>query len=1220
MAANYSLRIDTVEGLSGKSGGASLGRTKTSHYVEILRDGAKVHRTPVKPGLEPQWKDLYEISSDFESSNYTLQLYCHDSYPHNFLPRDRPVGTVDTNLAALLEHGENTNGKSIKLPLTAFEAKSKGNPIGTLLVRLMRQGTASLLQRAQRRSESARLSLEAGPSTIKHHVHYGPLSVAESALGVLITKLELLARLQDTISKIHVYAYMAWKIFTSVLKAVQKQPNTSNKLPNLLQTITDTYSFANDTDFVAAEIKSLEDKVFVILKQTIECAFFIEEYTVHGFRSHPMRNPWNGTNGMIDDFAEAFLRLKASFDGKKSTVEEIFYWAETKEVETLADFNLFQRLNPVEMNAESRPECLAGTRREILNEITEWLAVPDDSGKILWLSGAAGSGKSAISATISKVFRGLRRLGAFIFFDRNDEARSHPEGVIRTLAYSLARHNAHIAIAIAAAIERDPSVVTAPLPAQFKKLLLEPLLSVANHIRGPIIIVIDAVDECGNPTSRAPFLSILSEEFPQLPDVFRFLVTTRPEADIVDHLRSYLPNKFPTKILDPAADSSIADVQLFIRHELTRIGWERKLGPAWPKESHLRTLVNLAGGLFIWASAAVRLIDDFKPNEKLKTLIAQKSTRVDLDSLYSTALESAVYWPEREVARDARAVLACVMLAREPLSDVIIDRLLASPDLRLPALTPTSQDAKSSALAARVLPNLRSVIQWSPGATARAVHPALVEYLTTPSRSGGTPWAIDVRVDQRPLALECLRILNSELRFNICGLEDSHVPNTEVVELSVRVAKKISPQLSYASRFWYNHLQEAAVELLIVQAIDKFFREKFLYWLEVLSLLGQVSIVSAALAAAATYVKEDHGDLKDLITDARRFVSAFEPAMIDSAAHIYLSALPFVPQESRIAQVFNPCFPRTLRITGSGNEWPTDTQELLPGHTDWVRSVRFSPDGTRIISGADDKTVCVWDAESGALLAGPCSSHKRYVNSVAYSPDGARIVSGSDDGNICVWDALTGEIVGWPFEGQNGYITSVSFSPDGKRIASGSTDSTIFMWDAETGKRLEIPFEGNIKGVTSISFSPDGTHIVSGSVDGSLRIFDAQTGATFGEPFEDHTTEVTSVDYSPDGTRIVSAWTDNTICIFDAETGQVVGEPFERHSTSSVVYSVNFSPNGMWIACGSSNQGVFVLDAQTGALVSEPLDGHTSSVFSVNFSPDGTRIASASADGTWVND
>ncbi|KAG1843729.1 WD40-repeat-containing domain protein, partial [Suillus tomentosus] len=83
--------------------------------------------------------------------------------------------------------------------------------------------------------------------------------------------------------------------------------------------------------------------------------------------------------------------------------------------------------------------------------------------------------------------------------------------------------------------------------------------------------------------------------------------------------------------------------------------------------------------------------------------------------------------------------------------------------------------------------------------------------------------------------------------------------------------------------------------------------------------------------------------------------------------------------------------------------------EPLEGHTDWVRSVSFSPDGTRIVSGSDDKTIQLWDAGTGQPVGEPLKGHTDWVRSVSFSPDGTRIISSSDDGTVRVWYAAIGK-------------------------------------------------------------------------------------------------------------------------------------------------------------------------------------------------------------------
>jgi WD40 repeat protein len=84
------------------------------------------------------------------------------------------------------------------------------------------------------------------------------------------------------------------------------------------------------------------------------------------------------------------------------------------------------------------------------------------------------------------------------------------------------------------------------------------------------------------------------------------------------------------------------------------------------------------------------------------------------------------------------------------------------------------------------------------------------------------------------------------------------------------------------------------------------------------------------------------------------------------------------------------------------------------GHTDWVNSVAFSPDGQHIISGSSDQTICIWNAMSGKTAAGPCTGHTGSVRSVAFSLNGQHIVLGSDDQTICYAQTLCIVVSSYP--------------------------------------------------------------------------------------------------------------------------------------------------------------------------------------------------------------
>ena len=248
---------------------------------------------------------------------------------------------------------------------------------------------------------------------------------------------------------------------------------------------------------------------------------------------------------------------------------------------------LLKLLNPVQMDASARPQCLLGTRQEVLSFITGWLTTPSEGQNVLWLHGLAGSGKSTISTTVAEYFRDLGRLGAFIFFDRNNPTNSDPNAVVRTLAHWLASFDPHIQSAICAAIESDNNIASTPIQRQFTKLLFDPLATLP--MQGPIVIIIDALDECGDPTSWRSLLRLLADELGKLPAAFCFLITSREELDIKTSLANQ-PNIIKQE-LSITMDSNTNDVSMFLHSEMGTIRNYHDLAGDWPGEAKIHDLV-----------------------------------------------------------------------------------------------------------------------------------------------------------------------------------------------------------------------------------------------------------------------------------------------------------------------------------------------------------------------------------------------------------------------------------------------------------------------------------------------------------------------------------------------------------------------------------------------------------------------------------------------------
>ena len=487
--------------------------------------------------------------------------------------------------------------------------------------------------------------------------------------------------------------------------------------------------------------------------------------------------------------------------------------------------------------------CLEGTRVGILGDIVAWINKPElDTPRVLWLYGQAGKGKSAIAHTIANWSKSLGVLGSCFCFARDQPAERRHEKIFTTIARDLADHDSTFKQMLAETIEGDRALsTTRDVHQHWQRFILDPIVKAAAFMVGRVVIVIDGLDETGVKGSRKEILRVLaSAKATELLSSFRILITSRPLPDIIDKLQ-HIPHIAPRSMDNISIPSAEDDIRLYVSAQLGR-----KMNRFTAEQ--ISRLMQRADGLFEWARLACEFITLDKagdsPVERCESLISVSpgAEKGLLDEIYLTLLRDIVEDNPRAHAR-FRSVMRQILWTQEPL-----------PVKSLNAMRKNFSDNDLSEVEAILDPMgalLSGIVDAS--TPVRALHASFYDFLTNPMWS--MEFAIEMEDAHCQLAWACVRVMQTELCFNICRLETSYLPNSKVTDLDQRVHEYIPAHLSYACRLWTIHVQEVQFGRDLAQEIRLLLKDKLLFWIEALSLLKVLNAVPSHLATVASWLE-----------------------------------------------------------------------------------------------------------------------------------------------------------------------------------------------------------------------------------------------------------------------------------------------------------------------------------------------------------------------------
>ena len=309
-----------------------------------------------------------------------------------------------------------------------------------------------------------------------------------------------------------------------------------------------------------------------------------------------------------------------------------------------------------------------------------------------------------------------------------------------------------------------------------------------------------------------------------------------------------------------------------------------------------------------------------------------------------------------------------------------------------------------------------------------------------------------------------------------------------------------------------------------------------------------------------------------------------EPPQFDPTAGAEISDIEFSPDGKLLALVTgkNSASPakgrddKTLRLVDVASRRVT---RVCRGHEDWLTSVAFSADGSRIASGSYDKTVRVWHADTGEMLL-VLQGHTQRVMDVAFNADGTELISGGSEGTLRLWNAASGQCLA-EIQAHEEAITAVAWAPNGRYFISAGESGAVKLWNASTRKPAWTLQERSTK-VTEFAFSRGSRLLASAGIDGLVRVWTLPETADQ-QPQEESLfilgrdgQPVTGLSFSPDGNRLAAVDSGQNLRIWDIASQQKI---VDLRTTTYRNSRVRFSPDGRLIAI-SFHEHLCIFDSE----------------------------------------
>lgn len=448
-----------------------------------------------------------------------------------------------------------------------------------------------------------------------------------------------------------------------------------------------------------------------------------------------------------------------------------------------------------------------------------------------------------------------KHLIASFFFSRDGGDVGHAGKFFTSIAVQLAHNVPHLRRYVCEAIKEQSDIASLSLRDQWHHLILVPLSKLSVHSGRSLsyILVVDALDECNDKNHIRIILELLAEARSLEPVRLRIFITSRPESPIRHGFYQIPDSQHQDLILHSVSSTAVErDITNYLEHNLEIIRQECQLPDDWPGEQDLRSLVQHANGLFIWAATASRFIREGRrfATDRLSVVLDGDCSLDDSsmdDSTEGSSTDSSTIAPEEQLNRIYLAVLQnCVRKFKRQEKKKWYHMLRETAGAIIILFSPLSAFSLAALLdvrcedITRTLDDLHSILDIPDDPTRPIrLHPSFRDFLISKKRCNDAHFQVDEKHAHRTLVTSCIRLMSVSLKQDICGVCAPGMLATHI--RNGLVEQCLPPEVQYACLHWVQHLQKSGVQLCDNDEVHQFLQVHLLHWLEALSWMRKIS-------------------------------------------------------------------------------------------------------------------------------------------------------------------------------------------------------------------------------------------------------------------------------------------------------------------------------------------------------------------------------------------